>query len=89
LDWAAARREALPQIGLRRWSNRRPTIFGTTLGEKQVTLIWLGLGISVLGLVLLSVFGLTGSGDSAVGVWGYRFGLLLMFAGLALSVAVA
>ncbi len=54
-----------------------------------MTLIWLGLGISVLGLVLLSVFGLTGSGDSAVGVWGYRFGLLLMFAGLALSVAVA
>ncbi len=53
-----------------------------------MTLIWLGLGISLLGLALLSVFGLSGSGDSAVSVWGYRIGLLLMAAGLSLSVAV-
>ncbi len=56
--------------------------------RKQVTLIWLGLGISLLGLALLSIFGLSGSGYSAVSVWGYRVGLLLMFAGLSLCVAV-
>ena len=56
--------------------------------RKQVTLIWLGLGISLLGLALLSIFGLSGSGYSAVSVWGYRIGLLLMFVGLSLCVAV-
>ena len=53
-----------------------------------MTLIWLGLGISLLGLALLSIFGLSGSGDSPLTFWGYRIGLLLMFAGLSLCVAV-
>ncbi len=53
-----------------------------------MTLIWLGLGISLLGLALLSIFGLLGSRESTLSIWGYRIGLLLMFAGLSLCVAV-
>ncbi len=51
-----------------------------------MALIWLGLGVFLLGLVLLSIFGLSGSGSSTLSVWGYRVGLVLMLLGLSLSV---
>ena len=57
-------------------------------GRRQVTLIWLGLSVSLLGLALLFVFGLFGSGDSFLNVWGYWLGLVLMFAGLSLSLFI-
>ncbi len=53
-----------------------------------MTFIWLGLGISLLGLALLSTFGLLGSGESTLSIWGFRIGLLLMFAGISLSLFV-
>lgn len=51
-----------------------------------MTFIWLGLGVFLLGLLLLSIFGLSGSADSTLGVWGYRIGLVLMLLGLSVSV---
>jgi hypothetical protein len=50
-----------------------------------VTFIWLGLGLFLLGLALLSISGLLGSGESTLSTWGFRIGLLLMFAGVSLS----
>ena len=47
--------------------------------------IWLGLILSMMGLVFISFYGLFGSGDSVVMTWSYRLGLLFMFAGLSLS----
>ncbi len=53
-----------------------------------MTFIWLGLSISLLGLALLSIFGLLGSGESTLSIWGFRIGLLLMLAGISLSLFV-
>ncbi len=53
-----------------------------------MTFIWLGLGLSLLGLALLSIFGLLGSGESTLSIWGFRIGLLLMLAGISLSLFV-
>ena len=53
-----------------------------------MTFIWLGLGLSLLGLALLSIFGLMGSGESALSIWGFRMGLLLMLAGVSFSLFV-
>ena len=53
-----------------------------------MTFIWLGLGLSLLGLALLSIFGLLGSGESTLSIWGFRIGLLLMVAGISLSLFV-
>jgi len=53
-----------------------------------VTFIWLSLGLSLLGLALLSIFGLLGSGESTLSIWGFRIGLLLMLAGISLSLFV-
>ena len=50
-----------------------------------MTFIWLGLGLFLLGLTLLSISGLLGSGESPLSTWGFRIGLLLMFAGVSLS----
>ena len=53
-----------------------------------MTFIWLGLGLSLLGVVLLSIFGLLGSGESTLSTWGFRIGLFLMLAGISLSLFV-
>ncbi len=53
-----------------------------------MTFIWLSLGLSLLGLALLSIFGLLGSGESTLSIWGFRIGLLLMLAGISLSLFV-
>ncbi len=48
--------------------------------------IWLGLSVCLLGLLLLSIFGLSGSANSILSLWGYRIGLLLLLLGLSLCV---
>ena len=51
-----------------------------------MTLIWLGLAVSSLGIVLLVVFGLLLSGDSPLVTWGFWLGLALMTIGLTVNV---
>ncbi len=53
-----------------------------------MTFIWLGLGLFLLGLTLLSIFGLLGSGESTLNIWGFRIGLLLMLAGISLTLFI-
>ena len=48
--------------------------------------IWLGLSVFLLGLLLLSIFGLSGSANSPFRLWGYRIGLLLLLLGLSVCV---
>lgn len=53
-----------------------------------MTLIWLGLAISILGTFLLLIFGLVVSGDSTIVRLGYWAGVALMTVGLTVSIVL-
>lgn len=51
-------------------------------------LIWLGLALSLVGLILVTVFGLIWTGAKpALRDWGFRIGIGLLIVGFSLTVA--
>lgn len=51
--------------------------------------IWLGLFLSLLGFVLLTVCGLVFTGNQALSQWGFRIGVGLLLVGFVLTIAAA
>ncbi len=47
-------------------------------------LVWIGLAVSMAGLLLLTIFGLVWVKDTFVHTWGFRVGIALMLAGVSL-----
>lgn len=47
-------------------------------------LFWIGLAVSILGTVLLTIFGVIWIKDDPLVTWGFRLGLVLMLIGVSL-----
>jgi len=63
----------------------------TACGEDCLLIpIWLGLSLSLLGFILLTVFGLIWPGDpGGLNQWGFKIGIALLLLGFVLTIAGA